>query len=240
MSQVPEISAVLPAYNEKESITDCLLELHGVLSRLGRPFEIVVVDDGSRDGTFELLRGLKGRMPELRAASFKQNRGQTAAMAAGFQLARGEIVVTLDSDMQNDPADIPRMLELMDRYDVVCGVRAKRNDNAIRRLSSRIGNGVRNWLTNDTITDTGCTLKLFRRKFLLQVKLYEGMHRFLPTLLKLVGARVTEIPVNHRPRTRGTAKYGIGNRALKGLRDCLAVRWMQRRWIRYEIGQEMD
>lgn len=238
--QPPEISAVLPAYNERESIADCLLELRGVLLRIGRPFEIVVVDDGSTDGTFDLLRKLKEQMPELRAVSFKRNRGQTAAMAAGFALARGELVVTLDADMQNDPAAIPQMLALMDEYDVVCGVRARRNDSVVRRISSRIGNGVRNFLTRDNFTDTGCTLKLFRRKFLAQVKLYEGMHRFLPTLLKLTGARVTEMPVNHRPRTRGKAKYGIGNRAIKGLRDCLAVRWMQRRWIRYEIGEEIE
>jgi len=235
----PDLSIVIPAYNERESIGDCADEVRGVMLRLGRPFEIIVVDDGSRDGTSDVLRALKQRMPELRAIIFRENRGQTAAMAAGFERARGEFVIPLDADMQNDPADIPRLLALTDKYDVVCGVRARRRDTALRRLSSKIANGVRRKLTNDPISDTGCTLKVFRAKFLRQVKLYEGMHRFLPTLCRLAGARVTETAVAHRPRLKGTAKYGMWNRVFKSLRDCFAVRWMQRRWISYDIREEL-
>lgn len=240
MAGAPELSIVIPAYNEEESVRDCVLEARGVLASLGRPFEILVVDDGSTDGSLRVLTALRKDVPELRVLVFRQNRGQTAAMDAGFAHARGEIVVTLDADMQNDPADIPKLLARMNDFDVVCGVRANRRDTFVRKVSSRIANGVRNRLTNENITDTGCTLKAFRRKHLQQIKLYEGMHRFLPTLLRLVGARVTQVPVNHRPRMRGKAKYGIGNRLFKSIRDLLAVRWMQRRWIRYEIKETLE
>jgi len=235
----PRISVVIPAYNEEECIADCVNEVRAVLNQLGEPYEVIVVDDGSTDRTFEILRALKPNYPQLRAIRLKQNSGETAGNDAGFRYARGEFVVTLDADLQNDPADIPKMLAMMSDWDVVCGVRTKREDSWLRRLSSRIGNGFRNWITHEHITDTGCTMKIFRREFIKNVKLYTGMHRFLPTLMRLEGARVTEVPVNHRPRLRGKSKYGVWNRLFRGLRDCFAVRWMQSRWLRYEVSEEI-
>ena len=235
----PDISVVIPAYNEQESVADCVREVRGVLMQIGRTFEIIVVDDGSTDGTLNVIRDVKATVPELRAIGFQRNCGQTAALDAGFREARGAIVVTLDADLQNDPADIPSLLEKLGEWDAVCGVRTKRADTLVRRLSSRVANAVRNRLTGEDITDTGCSLKAYRREFLIRLKLFEGMHRFLPTLLRLAGARVTETPVNHRPRVRGKTKYGIRNRVFKGLGDLLAVRWMQRRWLRYKIKEEI-
>ena len=235
-----KLSLVVPAYNEQECIADCIAELRAVLLGIGRPFEILVVDDGSADETFDILRGLKETMPELRVIRFDANHGQTAAMAAGFEHAQGAIVVTTDADAQNDPADIPTLLDKMNDWDVVCGIRTDRADNFLRRASSRIANAVRNWVTGDCIADTGCTLRAYRREFLTRLKLFEGMHRFLPTLLKLAGARVTEVPVRHRPRLRGQSKYGVWNRLFKGLRDLLAVRWMKKRWLHYRVKETID
>jgi dolichol-phosphate mannosyltransferase len=235
-----ELSLVIPAYNEEQSIEPCVREANGVLAGLGKRYEIVVVDDGSTDGTFERLRALKKDVTALRAVRFARNRGQTTAMAAGFEHARGEIIVTMDADMQNDPADIPRLLEKMDEWDVVCGVRAGRRDSFVRKASSAVANTVRNRLTHESIRDVGCTLRAMRARHVRRIKLFEGMHRFLPTLLKLEGARVVEIPVSHRPRTRGANKYGIGNRLFKGLRDLFAVRWMQSRYVKYEVKEEIE
>jgi len=239
MADDVSLSLVIPAYNEEESIEACVLEADGVLARLERSYEILVVDDGSRDGTFERLRDLKARCRALRAIRFRENRGQSAAMSAGFEHARGEIVVSMDADRQNDPADIPRLLERMDDFDVVCGWRRKREDNLLRRISSRIANAVRNRLSRESIRDTGCSLKAYRRDYLRRIKLFDGMHRFLPTLLRMEGARVTEVPVHHRPRTAGRTKYGVWNRLFGSLRDLFAVRWMQARHIHYDIREEI-
>jgi len=233
------VSVVIPAFQEEECIGDCVREAAEVMRQTGLRFEIVVVDDGSTDGTFDVLRALKGRVAELRAIHFSRNCGQTAAMQAGFSAAVGEVVVTLDADMQNDPRDIPALLEKLHDYDVVCGVRTRREDSLVRRISSRVANGIRNCVTRERITDTGCTLKAYRGKFLRNVRLYEGMHRFLPTLLRMEGARVTEMPVRHRPRLRGKTKYGVWNRAIRGLLDLFAVRWMQSRRIHYDIAEEL-
>lgn len=235
-----ELSLVIPAYNEEETIEECVREADAVLKCLGRTYEILVVDDGSSDGTFARLRVLKSTVPALRAIRYAENKGQTTAMAAGFDNARGDIVVTIDADMQNDPADIPRLLDRMNEYDVVCGVREKRQDGFVRKASSVIANSVRNRLTDENIHDVGCTLRAFRAEYLRRVKLFEGMHRFLPTLLRLEGARIVEIPVRHRPRLKGKNKYGIGNRLFKGLRDLWAVRWMQSRYIRYRVEEEIE
>lgn len=240
MTETPHISVVIPAYNEDECIRDCVLEVHDVLKCMGRPFEILVTDDGSTDRTPEELRALRPDAPELRILRFKRNCGQTAAMDAGFRRARGEVVVTLDADMQNDPADIPMLLDKLRHWDVVCGVRVNRADNRVRRLSSRLANWVRNRFTGENVTDVGCTLRAYQAKFLRRLKLFEGMHRFLPTLLRLAGARVTEVPVRHRPRLRGKTKYTIRNRLFRGLRDLRAVRWMQSRWLDYEIEEENE
>ena len=234
-----ELSLVIPARDEEQSIEACVREADEVLSRLGKPYEILVVDDGSTDATFDLLRGLKRNVRALRAIRFAANRGQTTAMAAGFERARGNIVITMDADMQNNPADIPGLLEMLRESDVVCGWREGRRDTFVRKASSMIANAVRNRLTHEHIRDVGCTLRVYRAAYLRRIRLFEGMHRFLPTLLRLEGARVIEMPVSHRPRLGGKNKYGIGNRLFKGLRDLFAVRWMQARYIRYNVEEEI-
>ena len=237
---VPQVSVVIPAYNEEGSIAACLNELKGVLDTLGRPYEVIVVDDGSTDGTFEILKEQKAKLPELIALRFDGNHGQTAAFDAGIQAARGEVIVTMDADLQNDPADIPRLLELTERWDVVCGYREQRQDTLVRRISSRIANWVRNRLTGERIRDVGCSLRAFKAQPAQRLKLFTGLHRFLPTLFRLQGCSVTEVPVRHRPRRWGKAKYGIGNRLFRGLRDLMAVRWMRSRWLRYHIKERLE
>ncbi len=234
-----DVSLVIPAFNEEQSIEPCVREANEVLARMGMRYEIIVVDDGSTDGTFDRLRALKESVPALRAVRFRENRGQTTAMAAGFAGARGDTIVTMDADMQNNPADIPRLLAKLNEWDVVCGWREERRDNFVRKASSIIANAARNRLTHESIRDVGCTLRAYRAEYLRRIKLFEGMHRFLPTLLRLEGARVVEVPVSHRPRLRGKNKYGIGNRLFRGLRDLFAVRWMQSRRIRYEVTEEI-
>jgi glycosyltransferase involved in cell wall biosynthesis len=234
-----DISVVMPSYNEAECVEAAVREVAGVLRRLDRPFEILVVDDGSRDGTFDVLKRAARELPELRALRLAVRRGQSAALFTGFRHARGGIVVTLDADLQNDPADIPKLLAELERWDAVCGVRTQRRDPLVRRVSARVANAVRNRLTHETIRDTGCSLRVCKRAWLGRLPRFDGMHRFLPTLLKTAGARVTELPVNHRPRRAGRSKYGVWNRILRAGRDLLAVRWMQRRWLRAEIAEEI-
>jgi glycosyltransferase involved in cell wall biosynthesis len=235
----PDISVVVPVYNEAECVAPLCEALYSVLPGLGRSFEVILVDDGSGDRTPELLAAEKERRENLRVIRLRGNRGQSAALSCGFDRARGKVVVTLDADLQNDPADIPMLLEKVDsdECDVVCGWRQKRRDNWLRRVSSKIANWVRNRLSGETIADTGCALKAYRMEFLRRIKMYRGMHRFLPTLLKMEGARVTEVPVNHKPRHAGQAKYGVWNRVFRSFRDLLAVRWMKSRHIDYEAEE---
>ena len=204
----------------------------------GKPFEVLFVNDGSSDGSDVVLRSLRAADPRVRVITLAANAGQTAAMAAGFAAALGEVVVTLDSDLQNDPKDIALLLERIGDHDAVVGWRGNRQDNWIRRVSSRIGNGVRNMLSEDDIIDTGCTLKAYRRDALARVKLFTGMHRFLPTLLRMEGLKVCQVRVGHRPRLHGDSKYGIGNRIFRSFADLLAVRWMKRRVLRYQATEE--
>ena len=201
---------------------------------------MIYVDDGSTDGSAGVLLGLARQDPAVRVIRQRRNAGQTAALDAGFRAARGDVVVTLDADLQNDPADIPRLLALMDRFDVVSGVRVPRRHSWLRRASSRVANRVRNRVTHDDVTDVGCTLRACRAEFLRRVPMFAGMHRFLPTLLRMAGARTTEIPVNHRPRLHGRTKYNLGNRLWRTLADLTAVRWMQARWIDPDLSEEID
>jgi glycosyltransferase involved in cell wall biosynthesis len=234
----PKLSVVIPAYNEEESIGECVREVCSVMDRLGQTYEVVVVDDGSTDSTPERLCALRPQFAALRVVRILKNSGETAATDAGFRAARGELIATVDADLQNDPADIPKMVAMMNDWDVVCGVRAKREDSFVRRVSSRAANWLRNKLTRESITDVGCTMKVVRASYAKKVKLFTGMHRFLPTLLRMEGARVTEVPVHHRPRLKGRSKYGVWNRLFRGLYDLFGVRWMQSRWLRYESREE--
>jgi glycosyltransferase involved in cell wall biosynthesis len=237
----PDLSVVFPVYNEEENVPLLLEEIARALDGKGWTYEIVAVDDGSADRSLEVLRAMKSKYPTLRVITFEKNSGQTAALDAGWRAARGRFVVSLDADLQNDPADIPRMMQELDRSgsDMIIGVRVNRRDTLSRRLQSKIGNSVRNWITGDNITDTGCSLKLARRQAIETVRLFTGMHRFLPTLVRQAGFKVVEMPVNHRPRRFGVSKYGAMNRAFKGLADCLAVRWMSSRNLRYRIREEI-
>jgi len=227
-----DLTVVIPVYNEAENLEPLIAELEQVLSGLGRSFEILCVDDKSTDGSLDILRRLQSQRDHLRVTAHTVNSGESAAQATGFARARGEVVITMDADQQNDPADIPALLAALDgETAAVCGVRRRREDNWLRRLSSRIANSFRNVVTGDRISDAGCTFRAVRRAALREVPVFNGMHRFLPTILRWQGFRVKEIPVNHRPRMRGESKYGVGNRMWRGIRDCFAMRWYRARCV---------
>jgi glycosyltransferase involved in cell wall biosynthesis len=231
------LSIILPVYNERDNLDALATAIKAAMSGMGREdWEAICVNDGSRDGSDAILEALHEEDARFVPVHFRANQGQTAAFDAGIRHARGTYLVTMDADLQNDPADIPLLLNaLEDGVGAVCGIRTKRRDTFVRRISSKIANGVRNWLSNETITDTGCSLKLFRAECFARIKLYEGMHRFLPTLVKMEGFSVVEVPVSHHPRHAGASKYGVWNRLFKSFRDLLAVRWMKQRMLRYEV-----
>lgn len=235
----PDLSVVFPVYNEEENLPLLLGEIAAALEGKGWTYEIVAVDDGSTDRSLHVLHELRAQYPTLRVLALEKNSGQTAALDAAWRGARGRLVVSLDADLQNDPADIPAMMEKLEHSsaDMVIGVRVNRADTWSRRMQSRIGNGVRNWITGDQITDTGCSLKLVRREAIDRVRLFTGMHRFLPTLVRYAGYKVVEMPVHHRARQFGQSKYGAMNRAFRGLADCMAVRWMGKRMLNYNVSE---
>ena len=233
-----DLSIVIPVYNERDNLVPLEEKLGQVLSKLQLSYEVIMVDDGSVDGSSHIINLIKKNNPRIKLIRFGSNHGQSAAFAAGFKAARGKIFVTLDADLQNNPADIPLLLEKMDEYDVVCGWRFKRNDPWIKRVSSKIGNAVRNSLSQEEIADTGCSLKAFRRECFNNVKLFKGMHRFFPTLMKMEGFRVTQVKVSHHPRLHGESKYNIRNRLFSSLHDLMAIRWMKKRQINYDIIEE--
>ncbi len=238
MEEAPWLSVVIPVFNEAESLGPLWAELQPVLDGLRRSYEVIFVDDGSEDGSWEVLLSLHGQDPHVRLVRLRRNAGETAATDAGLRAAQGEVVVTMDADLQNDPKDIPVLLDHLPAWDAACGWRARREDSWVRRVSSRIANGVRNALTGEEIRDSGCTFRAIRRECLADLRLYAGFHRWLPTLLRLEGYRVIEVPVNHRARRFGESKYGIRNRMFRGLYDLLVVRWMKARHLRYEIVEE--
>lgn len=230
-----ELSLVAPVYDEKDNLEPLyrrVLEVFGERTR----WELVLVDDGSRDGSTEVMRGLSERDERVRCVVFERNCGQTTAMRMGIHSSRAPLIATLDADLQNDPGDLPAMLEKLGKHDAVVGYRLKRNDNFVRRASSRIANRIRNALSGDSIRDTGCSLKVFRAHAIREIPLhFEGMHRFMPTLLRYYGFSVIEHPVSHHPRRAGSSKYGVFNRAFRALRDLFAVRWMRSRIRRVNL-----
>lgn len=238
---MPELSVVIPVYNEEENLEPLWSELQEILEGAGLDFEVIFVDDGSRDRSAEILRCFREASPRIRLVRFKENAGETAATDAGLKAARGRWVVTMDADLQNDPRDIPRLLAHLDQWDAVTGWRTRRasGDSWVRRLSSRVANTIRNAVSDEAIQDSGCTFRAFRRECLRDLVLYRGFHRFIPTLLRMRGYRVVEIPVNHRPRRFGQSKYGIANRAVVAFADLLVVRWMKSRLLRYEIAEDL-
>ena len=236
----PYVALVAPVYNEEECIEEFVREADRELAKLGRDYEIVCVDDGSKDRSQQILLGLKREFPCLRVVALEGNHGQSAAFDAGIQFARAEIIVLIDADLQNDPADIGKLLAALEKQNAACacGCRANRKDTWMRKFQSKIANTVRIWITKDAIKDTGCSLKAFRADVLKRCKLYRGMHRFLTTLIRMEGGTVVEVDVNHRPRHKGTPKYGSGlGRTFTALRDALAVRWMQKRYLLYKAKE---
>jgi dolichol-phosphate mannosyltransferase len=238
---VADLSVVIPVYNEEESLPPLWEELREVLDGLGVDYEVLFVDDGSHDRSAEIVRGFRDGSPRVRLVRLKANAGETAATDAGFRAARGRRIVTMDADLQNDPRDIPMLLDHLDRWDAVTGWRVQRGDGDswVRRLSSRVANRVRNALNDEAVQDSGCTFRAFRRECLRGLVLFHGFHRFVPTLLRMRGYRVLEVPVHHRARRYGRSKYGIANRALVALVDVLVVRWMKRRLLRYEVAEDL-
>jgi len=238
---VTDLSVVIPVYDEEENLPPLWAELGPVLERLGVLFEVVFVDDGSRDRSAEVIRAFHETDKRVRLVRLKTNGGETAATDAGLKAARGRRIVVMDADLQNDPRDIPTLLSHLDHWDAATGWRVNRaeGDGFVRRVSSRIANRIRNWLSDETIQDSGCTFRAFRRECLRGLVLYRGLHRFIPTMLKMRGYRVIEVPVNHRPRLFGRSKYGLLSRAVVSCADLLAIRWMQRRLLRYEVVEDV-
>ena len=226
----PAVSVVVPLFNEEENVPILQAELTAALGSLD--YEIIFVDDGSRDGTVERI----APDPRVRVLQFERNAGQSAAMFAGLHAAHGAVAVLIDGDLQNDPADIPRLLAEIERgADLVCGYRAQRKDTVVKRITSRVANFVRSRFTKDGVRDTGCTLKAMKRECVTALVPFKGMHRFIPALVKGAGYRLVEIPVNHRPRKFGESKYGLGNRALRATTDMFGVRWLLSRRLDYKL-----
>jgi len=228
----PGVSVVVPLFNEEESISLLQTELSAALKNFD--YEIVFVDDGSADCTADRIE----RKMNVRVIRFEKNAGQSAAIYAGVMAARGATLVLIDGDLQNDPADIPRLLaEIARGADLVCGYRAQRRDTRVKRLTSRIANAVRSRFTKDGVRDTGCTLKAMRHECVSALVPFKGMHRFIPALVKGAGFGLVEIPVNHRLRRFGRSKYGLGNRALRATIDMFGVRWLLSRGLNYKIRE---
>ncbi len=238
MTARPDLSLVLPVRDERDNVAPLVAEIYAALGDW--TFEIVAVDDASEDGSREELLRVARADPRVRVLALRARGGQSAALAAGWTAARGRIVATLDADGQNDPADLPALLARLEADPglvAVVGARTGRRDSRWKLVQSRAANSFRDWLTGDRVRDTGCGLKVIRRDALAALPHFDGMHRFLPTLLRLAGGRVAEAPVRHRPRRAGRSKYGMWNRATRGLRDALGVRWLAHRRLRADAEE---
>ena len=234
VTESPALSVVVPLYNEEANVLILQEELRAALN--GLDYEIIFVDDGSVDRTAERIEAAGN----IRLIRFEKNSGQSAAIYAGLTTARGATLVIIDGDLQNDPADIPKLLaEIARGADLVCGYRLKRRDTLVKRATSRIANAVRSRYTKDGVRDTGCTLKAIRRECVSTLLPFKGMHRFIPAVVKAAGYRLVEVPVNHRPRRFGQSKYGLGNRALRATIDMFGVRWLLSRRLNYKICEKM-
>ena len=230
------VSVVTPVLDERDNLAPLIEEIAATLG--GLDYEVVAVDDGSTDGSWDELLRLRNEHEALRVVALDRHAGQSAALLAGFEQARGEIVVTLDADGQNDPAEVPMLVGLLRQnpdWTAVAGYRTSRADSRWKHLQSRIANAVRNWLTGDSVRDTGCSLKAMRSDILRELPRFAGMHRFLPTLIRMQGGVVVEVPVTHRQRISGRSKYGMWNRVFGALRDAFGVRWLSRRRLAFKV-----
>ncbi|QGY41677.1 glycosyltransferase [Pseudodesulfovibrio cashew] len=236
MNNTDKFSVVLPVYNEQDNLTTLFSEIKRAADSTGRDWEAVFVNDCSTDRSLDVIRDLAGKHDEVRYVAFAENRGQSAAFCAGFDAAESDIIITMDADLQNDPADIPRMLEAFGKdCEMVIGWRAKRKDTFIKRISSKIANRIRDAIVDDGVRDTGCSLKVMRRDLLLKLPRFKNMHRYFPILMKMQGARIHEVKVNHRERGAGVSKYGTLDRALAGIYDLIGVGWLIKRHIGYTV-----
>ena len=234
---IEKISYVIPVYNEEENLAVLHAEIVKVAAALPYGYQVLFVDDCSTDRSLAVIKDLAAAHPEVAYVAFARNAGQSAALYAGFQHADGDVVITMDADLQNDPADIPKMLEYYGDYEMINGWRFNRQDTLSKKIGSRIGNFVRNRLTWESIHDTGCSLKVMNAALLKRIKIYKGLHRFLPTLMRIEGAKVVEVKVNHRQRLHGVSKYTNLRRGIEGLYDVISVRWMIKRHLKIEIGE---
>jgi len=227
-----EISFIIPVFNEEDNLEPLMIEIAETMQGVARSYEVLFINDKSTDTSLDVLKKLRETYPQIRILNHTINSGESAAQATGFEQALGELIITMDADQQNDPVDIPEMLKAMqDDIDAVCGVRRKREDTRIKKISSKIANGFRNSITGDKISDAGCTYRILRRSALHDMLVFNGMHRFLPTILRLQGYNVIEVFVTERPRTRGESKYGLNNRVWRGIADCFAMRWYRKRCL---------
>lgn len=236
----PRITVVLPCHNEQENLRPLISRIAAALATTGDTYEIVVTDDRSTDNSWNLLQELAAADPRIRVQRFVRNAGQSAAVWAGIQSARGDIIITLDADLQNDPADIPKLLAALKDADCATGSRVAaraQGDNVIRQISSRIANHVRNQLTGEEIGDAACGFRAFKRECAQRLKFFKGMHRFLATLFRMEGFKVVEVPISHHPRHGGKSHYGVLNRMFSASYDLFAVRWMKKRMFRYEVEE---
>ncbi len=237
MPDNPFLSLVIPCYNEQENVPVLLERVERALAQTGKTFEVLIVDDGCTDDTPRLLDEAIEKKPWLRVIRMTCNGGQSAAFEVGFEAARGQVIATIDADLQNDPEEIPRLLPLLEGYDMVTGWRKERQDTPFRRWQSRQANRIRNWITRETVQDSASSLKLYKAQAVKGMKLFRGAHRYFPTLVKMRGFTVREEPVKHSPRFAGKAKYGFRNRAFVGIADLFAVRWMKDRALRYQAAE---
>lgn len=239
MKAPPELSVVVPVHNEAESLPVLWGEMVESLAGLGLIAEVIFVDDGSTDSSAEVLRSFVDRDRRVRLLRFETRAGLTAAFVAGLKAARGAIVATMDSDLQNDPRDLEILLAHLNGADAAIGSRQIRHDAWLKRLSSRIANAIRNYVTGDRVADSACSLRVMRRECIAALPPYDGMHRFIPTLIRLAGYRVVEVPIRHRPRRFGRSKFSVRNRAARALVDLLVVVWMMRRRLRFRIVEDL-
>jgi len=232
-----DLSVVVPVFDELDNIEPLVSRVRSTLDGTDLKWEMVAVDDGSRDGSDQRLDHIAAAERRLRVLHFTRNNGQSAALDAGFRNARGRLIAILDADLQTYPEDLPKLIAVLtdESVDAVVGIRTVRRDSWWKRVTSRIANGTRNVITREDIVDTGCPIKVFRTDAIRSIPVFDGMHRFLPTLLRMEGATVCQVPVRHTSRTAGRSKYGTLDRAVHGLRDALGVRWMQDRRFRWKI-----
>ncbi|MDB6021418.1 MAG: glycosyl transferase group 2 family protein [Pedosphaera sp.] len=227
----PQISIIVPLFNEEDNVAPLARQVLAAFQNEPRPLELVLVDDASTDGTWKQIIAAHQADPRVRGLRHARNSGQSAALWTGFRGSCAPIIMTLDGDLQNDPADLPRLLAGLEKYDVVCGMRTARQDNFLRRTSSKIARAARKAILGVDFRDTGCALRVFKRTALDRLFAFNGFHRFMPVLAHSTGSRVCEIPVNHRPRVAGVSKYGIWNRLGRGIVDLFAIAWYQKRQI---------